>query len=133
MDISLDLSTFLMPWKLLSVMEAPLAGLASAIGFLWISLCVYIIAKKTNTENPWLAWIPVANVILVCLIAGKGWWWGFLFFIPLLGIIIMEIVVWRICELRGKPGWLALLMLVPVANFIIPGVLAFDDSGTSTR
>lgn len=131
MDI--DLSVFLKPWRLLSMMSDPLTGLASALGFLWLAVCLYIIARKTETENPWLAWVPVANVILACLIAGKPWWWGFLFFIPLVNLIILLIVVGRICERRGKPGWLAFLMLVPLANLIIPGVLAFDDSTSRGR
>jgi hypothetical protein len=118
---------FILPWRMVDMLSAPLTGLASVAGFVWIAACLYVIAKKTNTENPWLAWIPVANLVLACLIAGKPWWWGFLLAIPLVNLIIIEIVVWKICEMRNKPGWLALLMLVPVANMIIPGILAFAD------
>lgn len=118
---------FILPWRMVDLMSSPLTGLATVAGFLWIALCLYVIAKKTNTENPWLAWIPVANLVLACLIAGKPWWWGFLFAIPLVNLIFIEIVVWKMCEMRNKPGWLALLMLVPVANMIIPGILAFVD------
>jgi hypothetical protein len=32
-------------------------------------------AKKTNTQNPWLTWIPIANIYLMCIIAGKPGWW----------------------------------------------------------
>ncbi len=119
---------FIFPWEMLSMMSSALGGLAGIAGYVWIALCLYIIAKKTNTENPWLAWIPIANVVLACQIAGKPWWWVFLFFIPIVNIIFMILVMWRICEVRNKPGWLSLLMLVPVANLIIPGILAFVDS-----
>lgn len=129
----MELSHFLMPWKLLAAVSTPLAGVASIAGFVWISLCLYVIARKTNTDNPWLAWVPVGNIILACLIAGKPWWWGLLFFIPLLNVVLMVIVVWKIAERRGKPGWVAILMLVPVANLIVPGVLAFDDSRSTRR
>lgn len=44
----------------------------------WIywALATQTIAKKTNTENGWLAWIPIANLILWANIARKPIWWG---------------------------------------------------------
>lgn len=118
---------YFMPWEMLSVFSSALGSLSGIVGYVWIALCLYIIAKKTNTENPWLAWIPVANIVLACQIAGKPWWWVFLFLIPIVNIVLGILVMWKICEVRNKPGWLALLMLVPVANLIIPGILAFVD------
>jgi len=110
---------------MVGMLFSPLTGLASVAGFAWIAACLYVIAKKTNTENPWLAWIPVANLVPACLIAGRPWWWGFLFAISLVNLITIEIVVWKTFERRNKPGWLALLMLVPVANMVILSILAF--------
>ena len=95
--------------------------------YVWIALCLYIIAKKLNAEYPWLAWIPIANVVLAIQLAGKPWWWIFLFLIPIVNIVLAIIVMWKICEARNKPGWLALLMLIPIANLIIPGIVAFTD------
>lgn len=118
---------YFMPWEVLSAFSSGLGSLTGIVGYVWIALCLYIIAKKTNTENPWLAWIPVANIVLACQIAGKPWWWVFLFLIPIANIVFGILVMWKICEVRNKPGWLALLMLVPVANLIIPGILAFVD------
>jgi len=106
------------------------SGLWSVVSigmYVWFALCLYIIAKKTDTANPWMAWIPVANTILLCQIAGKPWWWIFLFLIPLANIVLIVMVLWKIAEARRKPGWLAILMLVPIANFVIPGVVAFSD------
>jgi hypothetical protein len=95
--------------------------------YVWLALCLYVIAKKTNTPNEWLAWIPIANIYLMCKIAGKPGWWTVLFFIPIVNIVFAVIVWWGIAEARQKPGWLGLLMLVPIANLIIPGILAFAD------
>ena len=124
----MDMWDYFMPWQALSVFSSALGGFASIAGYVWIALCLYIVAKKTNTANPWLAWIPVANVLLACQIAGKPWWWIFFFLIPIANAVFGILVMWKICEVRSKPGWLALLMLVPVANLIIPGILAFVDS-----
>ena len=123
----MDLMEFLFPWKIAGVLFSGMWTLVSVAGYIWVALCLYIIAKKTNTENPWMAWIPIANVVLACQIAGKPWWWIFLFFIPIVNIVLGIIVMWKICEVRGKPGWLGILMIIPVANLIIPGILAFTD------
>src|SRR5258708_8656229 len=42
--------------------------------YVYIALAVQTIAEKTNTENTWLAWIPIANVILLLNIAKKPIW-----------------------------------------------------------
>jgi len=118
----------LVPSKLLTALAAPLGTIAGLAVYAWIALCLYIIAKKTNTQNAWLAWIPVGNTVLACIIAGKPWWWVFIFFIPIANAVFGLLVMWRICEIRNKPGWLAVLMIVPLANLVIPFVLAFDDS-----
>ena len=123
----MDLMDLGLPWNLFAVMFSGLWSLASIGVSVWVALCRYIIAKKTNTDNAWLAWIPVGNVILACQIAGKPWWWVFLFLIPIANIVFAILVMWKICEARNKPGWLALLMLIPVANLIIFGILAFAD------
>jgi len=95
--------------------------------YVWLALCLYVIAKKTNTPNAWLAWIPIANIYLMCKVAGKPGWWTILFFIPIVNIVFLVIVWWAISEVRHKPGWLGILMIVPVANLVVPGILAFSD------
>jgi len=114
-------------WNLFGLFSSGLGSLASIGVYVWVALCLYIIAKKTKAENAWLAWIPVGNVILACQIAGKPWWWVFLFLIPIANIVFAIMVMWKICEARNKPGWLSLLMFVPIANLVVPGILAFTD------
>jgi hypothetical protein len=94
--------------------------------YIYFSVCLMKIAKKSDTPNSWMAWIPIVNIILMLQIARKPLWWLILFLIPLVNII-MTIVVWMaICDVLKKPNWLGILMIVPVANFIIPGYLAFS-------
>ena len=95
--------------------------------YIWTALCLYIISKKTNTPNPWLAWIPIANFYLMCKIAGRPGWWMVFFFIPIVNLVFIVIVWWGIAEARHKPGWLGVLMLIPGANLVIPGILAFAE------
>ncbi len=95
--------------------------------YIYFAFCFQVIARKTNTENGWLAWIPIANIYLMCQIAGKPAWWLILFFIPLVNIIVSILIFMGIAEARNKPSWIGILMIVPVINILIPGYLAFSD------
>jgi hypothetical protein len=95
--------------------------------YCYFAICLQVMARKTGTPNGWMAWIPILNAYLMCLVGGKPGWWLILFFIPVVGIIIGIIVWMGVAEARGKPGWLGILMIIPVANLIIPGYLAFSD------
>jgi hypothetical protein len=70
-----------------------------AVGYVYVSLALQTIAQKTNTANGWLAWIPIANIILMMGIA----------------------------EARSKPSWWGILLIIPVVNLIVPGYLAWSD------
>ena len=95
--------------------------------YVYIALALSTIATKTHTENPWWAWIPILNMILMLNIAKKPIWWIILFFIPLVGLV-MSIIVWMaIAEARGKPSWWGILLIVPVVQIVVPGYLAWAD------
>ena len=101
--------------------------LVVAAVYVYTALAVQTIAEKTNTENPWLAWIPIANIILLLNIAKKPVWWIVLFLIPLVNIIIVIMVWMAVAEARGKPGWVGVLLIVPVLGALMPGYLAWAD------
>ena len=95
--------------------------------YVYFSLALQTIANKTNTENPWLAWIPIANIVLMLNIAKKPIWWIILMFIPLVNFVIAIIVWMAIAEARNKPSWWGIVMIVPVVGLIVPGYLAWVD------
>lgn len=103
------------------------ACLFAAAFYIYWALALQTIAKKTNTENGWWAWIPIIQVILMLNIAKKPVWWIILFFVPLVNIVISIIVFMAIAEARNKPSWWGILMIVPVINLIVPGYLAWSD------
>jgi hypothetical protein len=116
---------------------------------LYYALCLYLIGRKTGVSSAWLAWIPVVNVFPLVLSAGKPWWWGVFFLIPLTGFIpilisnvffvlfllfiilvdaILFIIVWiKICANFWIEKWFGLLILVPVTQFALIGYLAFKN------
>jgi len=108
---------------------------AFALVFIVIALAAYVymalalstIAKKTNTENPWLAWIPIINIILMLNIAKKPLWWIILCLVPFVNIVILVLVWMGIAEARNKPNWWGILIIVPIVGLIVPGYLAWAD------
>ena len=135
----LTLSAVLIPARLAFAQENNHVPAAFLGGFLLIfcifflvmyvyhALALQTIATKTNTENPWFAWIPIANLILMLNIAKKPIWWILLFLIPLVNIAIIIIVWMGIAEARNKPNWWGILLIVPGVNLIVPGYLAWSD------
>jgi hypothetical protein len=95
--------------------------------YVYMALAIQTIAQKTNTENPWMAWIPIVNMILILNIAKKPIWWILLFLIPLVNIVISIIVWMGVAEARNKPNWWGILILVPLVGLIVPGYLAWAD------
>jgi uncharacterized membrane protein YhaH (DUF805 family) len=100
--------------------------------YVYVSLAVMTIAKKTKTPNAWLAWIPIANYYLMTQIAGVSGLWTLallLTFIPVVGgLAVLGVsvwLIWRTAEKRKFPGWISLLMIIPVVNLIVLGILAW--------
>lgn len=101
-------------------------ALAIFLIFFAIALYVYTafafmeIAKKLKYDKPWLAWIPVANIFLIPILAKKHWAWGFMFFVPFAGFVFLIIWTWKIFELRKYPGELSLVLIgitIPFVSF----------------
>ena len=96
--------------------------------YVFLAYCLMVIAGKLSVANGWLAFIPIANVYLMCKIVGISGWYLLLSFVPLVNVIFFVYLWWKIAERRERPGWYGILMLIPIANLIIPGVLAFTEA-----
>ncbi len=104
------------------------------LAYVYSSICLQFIAKKTSQEYPWLAWIPVANLFLMCKIGGISYWWILIIlasFIPIVGMFIdiafFGFVWYKIAIARNKPGWIGALGGLPLINAIVWGYLAFSE------
>lgn len=127
-------------FSLLTSLIGALAGLffLIVIGlYVYTALAFMTIAKKLRYDKPWLAWIPVANLFLIPILAKKNWVWGFIFLVPIVNIVFFFIWMWNIYEQRKYPGWLSLVPLlgfipfigifVSLANLIILGFVAWKE------
>ncbi len=120
-----------------------MAGLIVVIFLVSIALYVYwalawmTIARKLKYKNPWLAWIPIAQLFLIPILAKKHWTWGFMFLVPIANVVFLFIWTWNIFEQRKYPGWLALVpllgfipligLLASLAYLVILGLVAWSD------
>lgn len=95
-----------------------------AILYVYSSACLTIIARKTNTPNGWMAWVPLLNLVLMCQCARKSAAWVLLMIIPFINIIAMCMILAGIAQARGKSGALVLLMFVPPLGLLLPAILA---------
>jgi Tfp pilus assembly protein PilF len=132
-----------------------LGAILPIVLYLFLSFMLFLIAKKTNTGLPWLAFIPIAQLVLALNIAGKPLWWLLLFLAPVAsaplglvrdldptdGIIVMiltlilvlipVVVTFSICvgiaRARGKsPVW-GVLLFLPCVNLIALAYLGLSD------
>jgi hypothetical protein len=109
--------------------------------YVYAALTLMFTAKKLNDSQPWLAWIPVANFVLMARLAKMHWWPVLLliaFLIPILNFVaiivftvFMVIWQWKICEARNRPGWWVLLQFIPFFGslwyLIMWGILAWGE------
>ena len=102
--------------------------------YVYGAICLYLISKKSGKGVPLLAWIPIANLFLMCKIADLSYFWLFalfLLFVPIIGGMLVSagfVVIWyKIAQARGKPGWLGIITIVPLANLVVMGYLAFSE------
>ena len=91
--------------------------------YIYTAWAWYTIARKLKHKNPWLAWIPFANIAMMLQLGGFHWAWVFLALIPILGwialFVLVVIATWRIFERRGYPGWFSLSLVIPKVGAIL--------------
>ena len=91
------------------------------------TLPLFIIARKCGHEYAWVAFVPLANLWLMCDLAGLELWFILLLLVPYIDIIFFGVVWWRITENTNKSGWLGRLMLIPGINLIASYYIAFAE------
>lgn len=94
------------------------------------AFCVLMVAAHwrlyAKAGKPgWASLVPIYNMIVYLQIAGKPLWWFFLYFVPLVNIVISFMTVFAVAEKFGKGTGFALGMIF--LPFIFVPVLAFGD------
>lgn len=108
--------------------------------YIFFAVMLFLIAKKTGTPLPWLAFIPIANLYLMIQIAGKPiWWLALLIVLPVVasvlallqgidptgGIIVLVLSV--LCGLAAAAAYLFVCLGIAAARgkSVVWGILLF--------
>jgi hypothetical protein len=97
----------------------------NVIVYLYIAYCIRELARKQALPRPWLAWIPLANIYLLCRIVGKGVGWTILLLIPILDVIFIVLVALKLARRCHRNRWYGLLLLVPIVDLVVLWDLSF--------
>ena len=87
--------------------------------YAWVAWRIFEKAGKPG----WAALIPIYNAIVFLEIVGRPWWWIFLFFIPLVNIVIGIIVALDLSRSFGHD--LAFALGLILLGFVFYPILAF--------
>ena len=110
------------------VLSATIFILLIVSTYLFEAYAYYTIAKKLGETNPWLAFVPIANIYLLVKLAGKPTWWLFLLLVPGVNIVIIYVIHYFLITRLGKSGWLFLLLFInPFGHIFLSWYLAFGD------
>ncbi len=105
------------------ILALSLYGIIAFLLFLITSS--WIVFAKADQPG-WACLLPIYNIIVLLQIAGKPWWWFFLYMIPVVGFIIWILHMIALAESFGKgAGYGIGLFFLP---FLFVPLLAFGDA-----
>jgi hypothetical protein len=108
-----------------------LAGLGIGIIIFYLALMVFMIVTYwvlfVKAGQPgWAVLIPIYNIIVFLNVAGKPWWWLFLFIIPIVNLVMGIIAVNGVSKNFGKDAGFTVGLIF--LGFIFFPILAFGSA-----
>ena len=96
--------------------NAAAAGIAGAMGLVWLAVLVLIIAALWKIfvkagEPGWAAIVPIYNLVVMLKIVGRPVWWIVLLLIPFVNLIVAFILAFDMAKVFGKGAGFALGMI----------------------
>lgn len=100
------------------------------VGMYILSALIYqSIYRKAGHSDPWLAWIPIANMVPLFQLGGISAWWLLLLLVPFVNWIVPILAIiclWRVFKIAGYNGALSLLTLLPIVGTIMLMFVAWE-------
>ena len=116
-------------------MPLQLAVLLTLVAAMFVVFCypVYVIAKRLETEPPWLAFVPLANLALLAGLAsdsrepslGRGALLWSVLEIPYINLFALAAVWANVSVNTGRSALWGWLTIVPVLNLMLYWVIAW--------
>jgi hypothetical protein len=91
------------------------------IGYVCLAIGIYFSAKKANTNNPWVAFIPVVQIVVLLQLIDKSGWSIFLLLIPIVNWILL--IIWMVKYFKAFDAGSGFVAAAIITIILIP--LAF--------
>jgi hypothetical protein len=91
------------------------------ITYILLAIGLFFSAKKANTKNPWVAFIPVVQIVVLLQIIDKSGWSIFLLLIPIVNWILL--IIWMVKYFKAFAAGKGFVATTIITMIIIP--LAF--------
>lgn len=107
------------------------AGFGCFVMLIELAIIVVVVAgvwkafEKAGKPG-WAAIIPIYNLLIILEIAGKEWWWVFLFLIPFVNIVIAILVMIEVAKNFGQSAGFGVGLAL--LGFIFWPILGFGDA-----
>ena len=99
-----------------------------AVVYISLSVCFWLICRKTHIAPGPLVWVPFLQLIPLLRAANIPRIWFFAYFIPLINVIPIIMLSIKIVRSRGKSPWVAFLLIMPPTTVFAFLYLAFSRS-----
>jgi hypothetical protein len=94
---------------------------AGIVGYICLAFGLFYSAKKANTKNPWVAFIPFVQIVVLLQLIDKSGWSVFLLLIPVVNWILL--IIWMVKYFRAFDAGSGFVAVTIVTMILIP--LAF--------
>ena len=90
----------------------------SIIVYVLMAIGLYFAAKKANTKNPWVAFIPIVQIVVLLQLIGKSGWAIFLLLIPVANWILL--IIWMVKYFKAFDAGKGFVAATIVCMIIFP-------------
>jgi hypothetical protein len=91
------------------------------IGYICLAIGLYFAAKKANTKNPWVAFIPLIQIVVLLQLIDKSGWSIFLLLIPIVNWILL--IIWMVKYFKAFDAGSGFVAITIITMILFP--LAF--------
>jgi hypothetical protein len=88
------------------------------IGYVCLAIGLFYSAKKANTKNPWVAFIPIVQIVVLLQLIDKRGWSIFLLLIPVINWILM--IIWVVKYFRAFEAGSGFVAIAIITMILLP-------------
>ena len=92
--------------------------ISGIIGYVCLAIGLYYSAKKANTKNPWVAFIPIVQIVVLLQLIDKSGWSIFLLLIPGINWILM--IIWVVKYFRAFEAGSGFVAAAIITMILLP-------------